>query len=88
MNINIKETITKYGSFEQDTGSVKVQIALLSENIKLLTEHLNIHKKDINSRKGLITAVNKRKKLLKYMINNKKHRESYHKFIKTLGIRK
>ena len=64
--------IKQYGRNEQDVGSSEVQVAVLSHKIKELTAHLQQHKKDFSTRRGLIAMVNKRKKLLKY-INGKSH---------------
>ncbi len=71
---------------EQDTGSVEVQVALLTARIKELTEHLKIHKKDHSSRRGLIMMVNKRRKLLSYL--QKKDDARYKELISKLGLRK
>ena len=59
--------IKKFRTHDKDTGSSQVQIAILTEEIKLLTEHLKEHKKDFSSRRGLIKKVNERRKLLNYM---------------------
>jgi len=61
------DIIKEYQRHEQDTGSPEVQIAILTERINRLTEHLKKHKKDIHSRRGLIGMVNKRRKLLEYL---------------------
>ncbi len=61
------ELIRSFQRHEQDTGSPEVQIAILTERINRLTEHLKKHKKDIHSRRGLIAMVNKRRKLLEYL---------------------
>lgn len=61
------EIIRDFQRHEQDTGSPEVQIAILTERINRLTEHLKKHKKDIHSRRGLIAMVNKRRKLLEYL---------------------
>jgi len=67
-NNGIKTSIIKkYGAHENDTGSPKVQIALLTERIKYLTEHLKTHKKDKHSRRGLLKIVGLRKRLIKYL---------------------
>ncbi|MDF7800258.1 30S ribosomal protein S15 [Pontiellaceae bacterium B1224] len=71
---------------EQDTGSVEVQVALLSSRIKELTEHLKSHSKDHSSRRGLIMMVNKRRKLLTYL--QKKDDARYKELIAKLGLRK
>ena len=62
-----QEIIKKFATGENDTGSTRVQIALLTAKINQLTEHLKTHKKDKHSRRGLITMVGKRRKLFKYM---------------------
>ena len=62
-----QEIIKKFAKSENDTGSTEVQIALLTAKINQLTEHLKTHKKDKHSRRGLITMVGKRRKLMKYL---------------------
>ncbi len=62
-----QEIIKSFQRHEQDTGSPEVQIAILTERINKLTEHMKKHKKDIHSRRGLIAMVNKRRKLLEYL---------------------
>jgi len=62
-----EEIIKSFQRHEQDTGSPEVQIAILTERINKLTEHMKKHKKDIHSRRGLIAMVNKRRKLLEYL---------------------
>lgn len=81
-----RELITKFARSEGDTGSPEVQIALLSERIKYLTEHFKTHKKDHHSRRGLLKLVGQRRRLLNYL----KHKdiERYRTVIKDLGIRK
>lgn len=77
--------IAKYGKKDGDTGSSEVQIALLTEQIKVLTEHLKVFKKDHSSRLGLLKMVGKRKKLLSYL-----KRTEYARFVEivaSLGIR-
>lgn len=71
---------------ETDTGSPEVQIAILSERIRQLTEHLKVHPKDAHSRRGLIKMVGKRRNLLDYL--TKKDIERYRACIAKLGIRK
>ena len=71
---------------EQDTGSVEVQVALLTSRVKELTEHLKSHKKDHSSRRGLIMMVNKRRKLLSFL--QKKDDARYKDLIAKLGLRK
>lgn len=80
-----KEIIDKFKKNEKDTGSTKVQIAILTERINNLTAHLKIHKKDNHCEYGLVILVGQRKKLLKYL--NKKSSENYNKLIKELNIR-
>ena len=70
---------------EGDTGSSDVQVALLTKRIELLTEHLKTHRKDHSSRRGLITLVNRRRKLLRYL-NGKDHAR-YSDLIKRLKLR-
>ena len=81
-----QEIISKFGSNDKDSGSTEVQIALLTTRIVELTEHFKIHKKDHNSRRGLLKLVGQRRKLLKYL--KRKNLESYRNLIKELGLRK
>lgn len=62
-----QKIISKFRTHDKDTGSAQIQVAILSEEIKLLTDHLKEHKKDFSSRRGLIKKVNERRKLLNYM---------------------
>lgn len=78
----IKEFATKSG----DTGSPEVQVALLTEQIKNLTDHLKEHPHDIHSRRGLLSMVNKRRRLLQYLF--KKETERYKVVIEKLGLSK
>ena len=80
------ELIKEYGLKEGDTGSPEVQIALLTERINHLTEHLKTHKGDHHSRRGLLMMVNKRRSLLDYL--KKKDVERYNALIAKLGLRK
>ena len=80
------EVKNEYRLHEQDTGSVEIQVALLSSRIKELTEHLKMHTKDHSSRRGLIMMVNKRRKLLTYL--QKKDETRYKELISKLGLRK
>ncbi len=80
-----KEIISKYGKNDSDSGSAESQIALLTQRIRDLTEHVKDHKKDKHTRHGLVKLVSKRKKMIKYLI--KTNPESYTKLIKDLGIR-
>ena len=81
-----QEIIAKYATHEGDTGSSEVQIAVLTERIKYLTEHLKEHKKDHHSRRGLLKLVGKRRGLLNYLAS--KDIERYRAIIAKLGIRK
>ncbi len=81
-----KEIIEKHKTHERDTGSPEVQVALLTEKIKNLTEHFKVHTKDFHSRRGLIKLVSKRRKLLDYL--KLKDFNRYQKVITDLGIRK
>ncbi len=81
-----KKVITEYGENEKDTGSTEVQIALLTERIKDLTEHLKIHKKDHSSRRGLLKLVGQRRRLLKYL--KKTDLDKYRSLLEKLGLRK
>ena len=75
-----------YKRHDQDTGSVEVQVALLSSRINELTEHLRSHKKDHSSRRGLINMVSKRRRLLDYLGSCDMQR--YQELIKRLGLRR
>ena len=81
-----QEIINTYKREEKDTGSPEVQIALLTERINELTEHLKIHKKDNHSRRGLLKMVGKRRNLLNYVA--KKDINRYRDIVAKLGIRK
>jgi small subunit ribosomal protein S15 len=81
-----KEIIDQFQVNEKDTGSPEVQIALLSNRIKYLTEHFKVHKKDHHSRRGLLKLVGQRRRLLNYL--KKRDAERYRTVIKELGIRK
>jgi len=80
------ETIKKFARAEGDTGSPEVQIALLTDRIKHLTDHLTFHVKDHHSRRGLLKMVGKRRNLLKYLKDN--DIERYRVLIAELGLRK
>ncbi len=80
-----QKIIKEWQRFEGDTGSPEVQIAILTERIKQITEHLKVHKKDVHSRYGLIKLVGKRKRLLRYL--KKEDFVKYQEVIKKLGIR-
>ncbi|MCK4657970.1 MAG: 30S ribosomal protein S15 [Phycisphaerae bacterium] len=80
------ELIRDYSRCEGDTGSVEVQVAILTARINELTEHLKIHKKDHASRRGLLKMVGKRSSLLKYLTGTDRVR--YQDLIARLGLRK
>ncbi len=81
-----REIATQFGSSEADTGNTKVQIALLTERINHLTEHLREHGKDHHSRRGLLMLVGKRRRFLDYM--QRHDLDGYRALIKELGLRK
>ncbi len=81
-----QQIINEYRRDEKDTGSSEVQIALLTERINELTEHLKVHKKDNHSRRGLLKMVGKRRNLLNYLA--KKDENAYKELVKKLGLRK
>jgi small subunit ribosomal protein S15 len=80
------ELITEYATKSGDTGSPEVQVAILSERITNLTEHLKTHKKDFHSRRGLLMMVGQRRRLLDYL--NGKNNVRYEALIKRLGLRR
>ena len=80
------ELVKEFGKAEADTGSTEVQVAILSERIRNLTEHLQTHKKDVHSRRGLLVMVGQRRRLLDYLKN--KHRSRYDELIQRLGLRR
>jgi len=82
---NKKEIISKFATNKKDTGSAEVQIAVISERINNLIEHFKNHKHDNHSKRGLLALVNKRKKLLSYLL--KKDNLKYKDIIKKLNIR-
>lgn len=79
------QLVKKYGTHANDTGSTEVQIAILSEEIKELTEHLKTHRKDFSSRRGLIKKVNQRRRLLRYL--EKENQDSFTSIVKKLKIK-
>ena len=81
-----QEIINKYQLHENDTGSPEVQIALLTERINHLNEHLKIHKKDFSTQRALISLVGKRRALLNYLKD--KDIERYRAIVKELGLRR
>jgi small subunit ribosomal protein S15 len=78
--------IKDYQRNDKDTGSAEVQVAVLTENIKQLTDHLRIHKKDVHSRRGLLGMVSQRRRLLKYLDAEDVNR--YQTLISRLGLRR
>lgn len=81
-----QEIIEKFKLHETDTGSPEVQIAILTERINHLTEHLKIHKKDFHSRRGLLKMVGQRRSLLNYL--KRKDFDRYRKIVEELGLRR
>lgn len=80
------ELITQFGDSPQDTGKAEVQIALLTERINQLTDHLRTHKKDHHSRRGLLMLVGRRRRLLGYL--QREDLERYRSIIRELGLRR
>jgi small subunit ribosomal protein S15 len=80
------ELIEKFGENPQDTGKPEVQIALLTERINQLTDHLRMHKKDHHSRRGLLMLVGQRRRFLRYL--ERSDLERYRSLVKELGLRK
>ena len=85
-NAQREEIVKKFGDNDKNTGKPEVQIALITERIKYLTEHLKDHKKDHHSRRGLLKLVGQRRRLLKYL--TKKDILRYRAVISELGIRR
>jgi small subunit ribosomal protein S15 len=83
---NKAEVITAYRRSEQDSGSSQVQVALLTQRINALTEHLKVHSKDHHSRRGLLKLVGQRRRLLNYV--KRRDVEGYRQLIGSLGLRK
>jgi small subunit ribosomal protein S15 len=81
-----REVIDQFRIHETDSGSAEVQIALLTERIKYLTEHFKVHKRDHHSRRGLLRMVGQRRRLLDYLKATKVER--YRLVVKELGLRK
>ena len=79
------ELVAEYGNGPADSGNVEVQVAILTERIRNLTEHLKVHKKDNHTRRGLMKLIGKRRGLLKYI--KKRDIEQYRSLVKRLGIR-
>ena len=82
----IEEIVEKYGSDKNDSGSSEVQVALLTEKIKILTEHFKTHAKDHHSRRGLLKMVGQRRRLLDYIKSS--DIAQYKKLISALSLRK
>lgn len=83
---NKQQIIDQFATHKGDTGSPEVQAALLSEQIKNLTAHLKEHTHDVHSRRGLLSMVNKRRRLLQYLL--KKDADRYKSLIEKLGLSK
>ncbi len=81
-----QEIVKKYARNEKDTGSTEIQVAILTEEINDLTEHLKVHTHDYHSRRGLLKKVGQRRSLLNYLLNEDVKR--YRELIKKLGLRK
>jgi small subunit ribosomal protein S15 len=81
-----KELFAKFGGSDTNTGSTEVQVALLTFRINELTEHLRVHKHDHHSRRGLLTLVGRRRRLLRYL--QRTNLESYRALILELGLRR
>ncbi len=81
-----QEIISQFQQHPGDTGSPEVQIALLTERINYLTEHMKVHKKDFHTRRGLLMLVGKRRRLLNYL--KRKDVKRYYSIIERLGLRK
>lgn len=79
------ELIKEFGKGEADSGSAEVQVAIITDRIRNLTEHLKVHKKDNHTRRGLMQLIGKRRGLLKYIKN--RNIDEYRDLIKKLGIR-
>ncbi len=87
INKDAKQAImAEFKLHDSDTGSPEVQVALITERIKSITEHLKVHDKDFHSHRGLLKLIGKRRKLLDYL--HDKDVTRYRKLIKALGIRK
>ncbi|MEZ0262701.1 MAG: 30S ribosomal protein S15 [Alphaproteobacteria bacterium] len=80
------EVIKKYATTQKDTGSPEVQVALLTQRINSLTEHMKTHKKDMGSRRGLLLLVSQRRRHLNYL--KKADARRYEKLIDSLGLRR
>ena len=85
MSFQKSPEIAKYKAHETDTGSTKLQVAVLTERINYLTEHFRTHKKDHHSRRGLLRMVGQRKRLMNYL--RRTDVESYRQLVQDLGLR-
>ena len=81
-----KELVAKYGASETDTGSTAPQIAILTERIKNLTTHLQVHSRDFATRRGLLMLIGQRRRLQAYL--QKKNPQAYSQLIRDLGLRR
>jgi small subunit ribosomal protein S15 len=81
-----QELVSKFGDGDTDTGKAEVQIALMTERINQLTEHLRVHRKDHHSRRGLLMLVGRRRRLLNYLQRDDLDR--YRALVSELGLRK
>lgn len=81
-----RELVEQFGSTDGDTGKTEVQIALLTERINALTEHLRVHRKDHHSRRGLLMLVGRRRRFLNYL--QRTDLERYRALIRELGLRR
>ncbi len=81
-----RELVTEHARSEGDTGSPEVQVAILTERIRNLTEHMRVHKHDFHSRRGLLVMVGQRRRLLDYLKNKEQGR--YDSLIQKLGLRR
>lgn len=87
LDADTREQITReYRVHDRDTGSAELQVAILTERIRQVTDHLRTHKKDFHSRRGLVTMVSKRRRLLNYLSNEDVNR--YQSLIRRLGLRR
>jgi len=81
-----RELVEKFGHSAEDTGATEVQIAMLTDRINQLTEHLRAHKKDHHSRRGLLMLVGRRRRFLNYL--QRSNLERYRELVRELGLRK
>ena len=87
LDVETRTEITReYRLHDKDTGSAELQVAILTERIRQLTDHLRVHKKDVHSRRGLILMVSKRRRLLNYLTSEDVGR--YQSLITRLGLRR